>query len=62
VSSPSHNAALEVELVYARAALARAEARIKNIEAELRRARGGAPETATVEAPEQAVPPKPRRS
>lgn len=54
--------ALEAELVYARAALARAEARINGIEAELRRIREGAPETATLSAaPEQAVPPKPRK-
>ena len=59
----AHAAALEVELVYARQALRRAEARITGIEAELRRIREGAPETATAEAaPEQAVPPKPRRN
>lgn len=53
--------ALQQELVAAHAAVRRAQERVSDIEAELRRAQGGAPETATVEAPEQAVPPKPRK-
>lgn len=61
MNSDAYVAALKAELAYAEAALRRAESRINDIEAELRRIREGAPETASLSAaPERAVPPKPR--
>jgi hypothetical protein len=62
VDRDAYATALEAELVYAEAAKVRAERRISNIKAELRRIRGDAPETVTpADDVERAVPPKPRR-
>lgn len=61
VTTDAHAAGLEVELVYARAALRRAEVRITNIEAELGRVQRGAPETADVQqVPENTADPRPK--